>query len=119
MAKPDLEHELRTLRAEQATTRRNEVFGGLSPAERADYNQKSDRIHALESEIFANSVATASSGSAKAEQRRSWNKQSETDTARGGARQSYRSRESDSTGDSTDSSTGQAKVKRTSKDRDA
>ena len=108
MATPDPEHELKTLRAEQAKTRRDEVFGGLSPAERADYNQKSHRIHELETEIYAKSVATTSSESAKADQRRSWNKQSETDTARGEGRQSYRSREEGS----TNSSKQPAKVKR-------
>jgi hypothetical protein len=114
MATPDPERELKTPRAEQAKTGRDEVFGGLSPAERADYNQKSHRIHDLENEIHANSVATTNSESAKAEQRHPWNKQSETDATRGEGRQSYRSREEGS----TNSSKQRAKIKRVPREKD-
>lgn len=114
MATSDLEHELKKLRAEQAKIRRNEVFGGLTPAERADYNHKSHRIHELETEIYANFVATTSSEAAKAEQRLSWNKQSETDTPRDEAHQPYRSREEGS----ANSSKQRARVKRVPKEKD-
>jgi hypothetical protein len=42
------ETELSRLRQEQAKTRHDEVFGGLSPAERAAYHKKQDRIFELE-----------------------------------------------------------------------
>jgi hypothetical protein len=42
------ESELKRLREEQRKTRRGEVFGGLSPAEEADYNGKAERIRELE-----------------------------------------------------------------------
>ena len=43
--------ELLRLRNEQAKTRRDELFGGLSPAERAAYDRKQRRIHELEDQI--------------------------------------------------------------------
>jgi hypothetical protein len=73
MAREKHEFELKRLRAEQNKTRQDEVFGGLSPAEQAEYNRKSERIHELESEIQASAVAEKSSGSAKAEQQLQWN----------------------------------------------
>jgi len=42
------ENELIRLRREQSKTRQDEVFGGLSPAERAVYDTKENRIHELE-----------------------------------------------------------------------
>jgi hypothetical protein len=46
-----LESELTRLRGEQSKTREDEVFGGLSLAERAAYNTKDHRIHELESKL--------------------------------------------------------------------
>jgi hypothetical protein len=43
--------ELQRLRKDQSKARQDEVFGGLSLAERAEYNAKAERIHELESEI--------------------------------------------------------------------
>ena len=43
--------ELIRLRKEQNKARQDEVFGGLSPAERAEYNGKAERIHELESDF--------------------------------------------------------------------
>jgi hypothetical protein len=40
--------ELERLRRQQAKTRADEVFGGLSSAERADYDVRQDRIRELE-----------------------------------------------------------------------
>jgi len=40
--------ELSRLRREQAKTRHNEVFGGLTPEERSAYEIKQDRICELE-----------------------------------------------------------------------
>jgi hypothetical protein len=83
MAKEKPQSELTRLRTEQEKTRRDEVFGGLTPAERAEYKRKSERIYELESEIQASAVAEKSSQFAKAEQKRQWNKESETDTPQG------------------------------------
>lgn len=49
--------ELRRLQTEQSKTRHDEIFGGLSPEERAEYDRKADRIHKLESEIQASAGA--------------------------------------------------------------
>ena len=65
--------ELIRLRKEQNKARQDEVFGGLSPAERAEYNGKAERIHELESDFQASAVAKKSLQSAKAEQNRQWN----------------------------------------------
>jgi hypothetical protein len=48
MAEDNLQFELTRLRKEQRKTRHDEVFGGLSPEELAEYNGKADRIHELE-----------------------------------------------------------------------
>jgi hypothetical protein len=40
--------ELSRLRREQAKTRHDEVFGGLTPAERCAYDTKQERIFELE-----------------------------------------------------------------------
>jgi hypothetical protein len=48
----ETEHaELTRLRSEQAITRKDAVFGGLSAAERAAYDRKQDRIYALEERL--------------------------------------------------------------------
>jgi hypothetical protein len=73
MAKEKPQSELTRLRKDQTKSRQDEVFGGLSPAERAEYNGKAERIHKLESEIQASEVAKKSLQSAKAEQSRQWN----------------------------------------------
>jgi hypothetical protein len=67
-----LQSELTRLRKEQNKTRHNEVFGGLSSAEQAEYNAKAERIHELEGKIRASAVAK-SLQSAKTEQSRQWN----------------------------------------------
>jgi hypothetical protein len=61
--------ELRRLRKDQNKARQDEVFGGLSPAERAEYSGKEERIHKLEGEIQANAVAEKRLEFAKSEQR--------------------------------------------------
>jgi hypothetical protein len=112
MAKEEPQSELTRLLREQEKTRRDEVFGGLTPAERAEYKRKAERIQKLESEIQASAVAENSSQVAKAEQKRQWNKESETDTPQGEAHQPYRSREKDSMGSSTDSNRRRGKAKK-------
>src|SRR6516164_1683405 len=101
MAKETPSSELKRLRNEQDKTRRDEVFGGLSQKEWAEYYVKSDRIHQLESEIRASAAADEISKSARANQRIEWNKRAETDTPQVEARQPYRSRERDFTQNST------------------
>jgi len=64
MAKEKPESELKRLLKEQDKARQDEVFGGLLPAERSEYEGKAERIHALESEIQASVVAKKSSQSA-------------------------------------------------------
>ena len=88
--------ELARLGKEQTKARQDEVFGGLSPAERAEYDGNAKRINELEIEIRASATAIRISRSAKAEQKRQWNKASETDTPQGEAHQPYRSRETES-----------------------
>jgi hypothetical protein len=117
MAKEKPESELKRLRTEQNQTRRDEVFGGLSPAERAAYDRKSKRIYELESQIHASAVAKKSPRSAQAEQRLQWNKEPETDTPQGEAHQPYRSREQGSTGSSTDSRRQRAKANKTPEEK--
>jgi hypothetical protein len=103
MAKETPELEIKRLLTEQTKTRQDEVFGGLSPAERAAYNEKTKRINELEIELAALAAAKKSRRQAKADQSDQWNKESETDTPQSEARQSYRSREGDSANYSTDS----------------
>ncbi len=50
--KLDKEIELVGLRALQAQARRDEVFGGMSPAERQVYDERAARIVQLENESF-------------------------------------------------------------------
>lgn len=97
--KPEL--ELNRLRRELGKARQDEVFGGLSPAERSEYNRKAERLHELLGEIHMSAIAERSSGAAKAEQERQWSKDPETDTPQGEAHQPYCSREEHSTNSST------------------
>ena len=60
MLKEKSRFELKRLRAEQGKTRQDEVFGGLSPAERAAYNRKTKRINDLEIELAAMADAKTS-----------------------------------------------------------
>jgi hypothetical protein len=57
MVQTKSQSELIRLRKDQTKARQDEVFGGLSPAERAEFNGKAERIHKLESEIQACAVA--------------------------------------------------------------
>jgi hypothetical protein len=94
-----LSAELARLRDQQFSARQNEVYGGLSKVEQADYDARAKRIYELTKQV----EAIASSSRAQAEQRREWNKSSEMDTPQSEARQPYRSRETDSTHAFTDS----------------
>ena len=59
--------ELARLGKEQTKARQDEVFGGLSPAERAEYDGNAKRINELEIALTASLGAKKSSQSAKAE----------------------------------------------------
>ena len=111
MAQEKPESELARLRKEQDKTRLDEVFGGLSPAERAEYNRKAERIHVLESTIQARALANKSSQAARTNQRRQWKEESETDTPQAAAHQPYRSREKDSANASRHSTEKRGKAK--------
>jgi len=51
MVEEKTQFELIRLREEQNKARHDEVFGGLSPAERLEYNEKAERIHELENDL--------------------------------------------------------------------
>jgi hypothetical protein len=52
MPKEKPEFELNRLRTELRQSRQDEIFGGLSPSERSEYNRKAERIHELLGEIL-------------------------------------------------------------------
>jgi hypothetical protein len=107
MADFKLHSELAHLRKVQSDARWCEIFGGLSKEERLEYDQRRKRISVLQAAVNASAVADRASHSAKtaaADQRREWNKTSETDTHQVEARQSYRNREMDSANAFSDSS---------------
>jgi hypothetical protein len=91
-----IQSELARLRRDQRESLESEVFLGLTPAERAEYDRKTDRIHALEIDLALSGITERSLQSAKTRQRQEWNKDSETDTPQNEAHQPYRSREKDS-----------------------
>jgi len=99
MANLSLQSELTHLRKQQAKARQDEVFGGLSRAERAEYAARAKRIHDLETELELH-TEPARPGSLSdmlaAGQRREWEKEAAADTPQGEAHQPYRSREKDS-----------------------
>lgn len=87
--------EVVRLLKEQHKARQDEVFGGLCPAERAEYNRKAKRISDLEIELGQDLVRTVISDAA-AQLSGGWRKTSETDTHQADARLPYRDREKDS-----------------------
>jgi hypothetical protein len=118
MVREKPEVELEQLLKEQQKARRDEVFGGLSPAERAEYEGRAARILELESVIQASAVSKKKTSlSAKAEQARQWNKEPEADTPQAEAHQPYRSREKGSTDCSSDSRRQRAKPKKIAEEK--
>jgi hypothetical protein len=103
VAEENIHSELVRLRRLQSDARYSEIFGGFSRAERYEYEARAKRIRDLEVEFQLGEVAAHSGVSAAAEQRREWNKTSETDTPQNEARQSYRNREMESSNAFTDS----------------
>jgi hypothetical protein len=96
VAKETLESELKRLKQDQRKMREDEVFLGLTPAERAVFNEKLARISSLEIKIQTMASAEEKARSFKAEQRGRWNQSAETDASQTEARQSYRNRETES-----------------------
>jgi hypothetical protein len=93
MAEETPQVEVTRLRKVQTLARQHEVYGGFSSSERIEYDDRAKRIKELDAQLEAIAVAD----NAASEQRREWNKSSETDTPQGEGRQPYRSREEDST----------------------
>ena len=73
MVQKTSQSELTRLRKDQNKARQDEIFGGLSPEERAEYNGKAEQIHKLESEIQASTVAEKRLQFAKSEESNQWN----------------------------------------------
>ena len=99
MEEENPQSEVTRLRKTQSLARQQEIYGGFSPAERTEYDNRAKRIEELDAQL----QAIAFTDKAAAEQRREWNKSSETDTPQSEARQPYHSREKDSTTAFTDS----------------
>jgi hypothetical protein len=93
VAEEKFQSELARLRIQQSKARGDEVFGGFSKTEKREYDARATRIHDLETQLH---VAPDAFVRGAANQRRQWNKTSETDTPQSAAHQSYRSREQDS-----------------------
>jgi hypothetical protein len=90
--------ELARLRKRQRQAREDEVYGGFSKSERAEYDSRAERINELDAQL----QTLASADKAAAEQRGEWNKKSETDIPQSEGRQPYRTREQDLTDAFTD-----------------
>ena len=98
--------EIMRLLHEQIQSREDEIFGGLSFAERAEYNLKSARTNQLEILLQAEAAAQSSSAPDKSDKRRNsieWTAKPEEDIPQEDARQPYRSRESGASGKSPQS----------------
>jgi hypothetical protein len=99
VAEENTASELARLRKQQQQAQQDEVYGGFSKSERAEYDRRAERINELETQL----QTVTSTDEAAAEQRHEWNKKSETDTPQSEGRQANRTREQDSTNASTDS----------------
>ena len=60
MANQKLQSELTRLRKQQAKARQDEIFGGFSRAERAEYDARANRIHDVETELELHTEPTGS-----------------------------------------------------------
>jgi hypothetical protein len=90
LAEENPKSELARLRREQPKTQQDEIHGGLSQAERAEYD-RTKRIDEVKKQL----ETIASSEEAQTEQGREWNKKAETDAPQSEGRQPYRDREQD------------------------
>jgi len=93
MEEETAQSEVIRLRKAQVLAREREIYGGFSPAEQIEYDERAKRITELDHQVRALAILE----NAATEQRREWNKSGETDTPQSEARQPYRSREKDST----------------------
>ena len=84
--------ELARLHNPQRQARQDEVYGGFSKSERAEYDSRAERINELDAQL----QTLASADKVAAEQRGEWNKKSEMDMPQSEGRQPYRTREQDS-----------------------
>jgi hypothetical protein len=91
--------ELIRLRKAQRKAEQDEIYGGFSKVERAEYDDRGKRIRQLDRQL--RTTATPAENAAS-DQKREWNKRSETDKHQGEGRQPYRTREQDSTDTFTD-----------------
>jgi hypothetical protein len=86
--------EVLRLLKELRKTRQDEIFGGLSLSERADYDRKANRVSELELLLETPSLSLFTEPDSNSEA--AWDKVSETDAPQSLARQPYRDREKDS-----------------------
>ncbi len=86
--------EVLRLLKELRKTRQDEIFGGLSLSERADYDKKANRISELE--LLLESASLSLFSEPDLDLGGAWDKMSETDTPQSLARQPYRDREKNS-----------------------
>jgi hypothetical protein len=93
--------EVLRLLKELRKTRQDEIFGGLSLSERADYDKKANRISELE--LLLKSTSLSLFSELAPDNSGAWDKMSETDTPQPLARQPYRDREKDSRNSRSDS----------------
>jgi hypothetical protein len=99
VAEKNPKSELARLRKKQRQAQQDEVYGGFSESERAEYDSRAERINELGAQLHT----VTSTDEAAAQQRHEWNKKWGTDTPQSEDRQPYRTREQDSTNPSTDS----------------
>lgn len=97
--------EVLRLLKELRKTRQDEIFGGLSLSERADYDRKANRISELELLLETTSLSFFSEPDPN--NSAAWDKISETDTPQSLARQPYRDREKDAPDSQAESETAE------------
>jgi hypothetical protein len=68
VAVENLKSELAALLKEQRQARQDEVYGGFSKSERAEYDARAQRIHELDARL----LTMTSADEAASEQRREW-----------------------------------------------
>jgi hypothetical protein len=95
--------EVLRLLKELHKTRQNEIFGGLSVTEWAEYHRKANRISELELLLETSSLSLFTEPNSN--RIGAWNKMSETDAPQTLARQPYRDRELDSRDSQAESDT--------------
>jgi hypothetical protein len=120
MEKETPQTEIMRLLREQIQSREEEVFGGLSRAERAEYNRKSARINHLEILLQAEAIAQHLAAPDGDTRRNSteWRAKPEEDIPQNNARQPYRSRERHASGKPSKSDDNPVRVGNESEEAD-